>query len=349
MSNPQAILILKTPPPKMRMQIVEEKKQLEFAARSERARQFAADPMLPAAPVADVYNINTRAAVHHATNASSPEPLADSPTSPKKVTLDFNRRFRSASEYSDDSRKSSLSPVTRTSRTMKAFNFGSAVAHSDEEEEIIESAVYRTVCAKKLAEAELPVPEKKPSRRYSQMGRNSISNSPSSPLSPLLKSVSMRPMPAEPMSIEKMDGIRAVSTESMQTKIFQPSPLPGQVYKCSPDLPATTNSDSFLSLAERPATAHTFFSGAPSAAGIDRGFVNTSEQFNNDQSGNKSKKVLPAKTGYDWLRNYKCSMRKCVSPITEGWKRPDGGSEQSGRMLAIFETGFYIVGNFAQK
>ncbi len=342
-------MILKTPPPKMRMQIVEEKKQLEFAARSERARQSATDPMLPAASVAEVYNINTQAAVHHAANASSPEALADSPTSPKKVTLDFNRRFRSASEYSDDSRKSSLSPVTRTSRTMKAFNFGSTVAHSDDEEEIIEFALYRTMCTKKLADAELPVPEKKPSRRYSQIGRHSISNSPSSPLSPPLKSLSMRPMPTEPMSIERMDGIRAVSTESMQTNIFQPSPLPGQVYRCSPDPTATTNSDSFLSLAERPATAHTVFSGASSAAGIDRVLMSTSEQLNNNQSGNNLKKVSPAKTGYDWLRNYKCSMRKCVSPITEGWKRPDGGSEQSGRMLAIFETGFYIVGNFALK
>jgi hypothetical protein len=56
-----------------------------------------------------------------------------------------------------------------------------------------------------------------------------------------------------------------------------------------------------------------------------------------------SKKKVPSDRS-DWLRNYKCSMRKCVSPITEGWKRPDGGSAQSGRMMAIFETGFYVVG-----
>lgn len=303
----------------MRMQIVEEKKQAEFATRAEQNRSLTI-PVLPIA-VAD--------------SSLSPEALEDSPSSSKKFTMEFNRRARSASVYSDDSRKSNASPEVRKSYSAKTFNFGSPVVHSDEEEEIIESSVYRTICAKKLSDADIPSPEKKQSRRLSQIGRNF---SPSSPLSPQLKSVSMRAFPAIPVAPAQIDGMRAATVETSQTKVFQPSPLPGQtMIGAFEQISTATNSDAFLPISGRPVNSHKELS-REAAALPGQG---ATERLSSSQS---EKISTPAKSGYDWLRNYKCSMRKCVSPITEGWKRPDGGSVQSGRMMAIFETGFYVVG-----
>ena len=317
----------------MRMQIVDEKKQSDFAARAEHNRLRSTIPVLPVAEALPTYD--------HA--ASCRESRGDSPVEAQKFAIGFSTNFQSASEYSGDSRKSNASPVLRRPSTAKAFNFGSPAAHhSDDEEDIIDAALYRTVCFKKLAEAEVPIPDKKVLRRYSQLGRSSLSTSPASPLSPQLKSVSMRPMQPVPTAPAPTDGMRGLSIESIQTKIFQPSPLPGRVLESSSDEPVRTNSDSFMALAGRAVLPH--IESPVSTPTVIQGLQNASERPGSNQSHNLSKKNSPAKSNYDWLRNYKCSMRKCVSPITEGWKRPDGGSAQSGRMMAIFETGFYIVG-----
>jgi hypothetical protein len=303
------------------MQIVEEKKQADFATRAVQNRRLSI-PVLP---------------VVAADSSLSPEVLEDSPTSSKKFTMEFNRRerARSASVYSDDSRKSNTSPETRKSYSTKTFNFGSLAVHSDEEEEIVESSVYRTICAKKLSDAEIPLPEKKQSRRLSQVGRNF---GPSSPLSPQLKSVSIRAFPAIPVVPALIDGMRAATVETSQTHVFQPSPLPGQMMFGPPEqISVASNSDAFLTISGRPMNSNKDLS-REAVALPGHGAVEI-------LSCSQSEKVsTPTKSGYDWLRNYKCSMRKCVSPITEGWKRPDGGSVQSGRMMAIFETGFYVVG-----
>ncbi len=313
---------------------------MEFSARAERNRRQGIVPVVPIA-------LEALPANKHA--ASCGESYSDSPVEQQKVTMGFLGNFQTASDYSVnnfqtandysvDSRKSNASPVLRRPSTAKAFNFGSPPANqSDDEEDIIDATVYRSLCLKKLAEAVVQVPDKKVHRRFSQLGRHSLSTSPASPLSPQLKSVSMRPMPPVPMMPVLTDSMRASSVESIQTKIFQPSPLPGRVLENCSDQPIASNSDSFMALAERVVPA-------VSISALSESLQNASEQLSCIQSQNISKNSSPAKSNHDWLRNYKCSMRKCVSPITEGWKRPDGGSVQSGRMMAIFETGFYIVG-----
>jgi hypothetical protein len=215
------------------------------------------------------------------------------------------------------------------------------MVHSDEEEDVIESSVYRTLCAKKLADAELPPPEKKVFRRISAYG--SFSSSPCSPLSPQLKSARRRSssmISATPMLPAALEGPRPASNETMLTEIFQPSPLPGQIRNFLTEKVATSNSDAFLSLVNAPLSSHIERPTSSPSVGVDV----ASEPFPAAQKEINSSKVS-AKSNNHWLQNYKCSMRKCVSPITEGWKRPDGGSTQSGRMMAIFETGFYIVGD----
>lgn len=329
----QEILITKTPPRKMRMQIVEERKKAEFDARAEHRRH----PSVQEAPArAAVSNEKTTDTLHH---SISPQ------TFPIHLPAHVTGRLRSTSEQSDDSRFSNVSPVIRKSNPEKSFNFGSPMVHSDEEEEILEPSLYRTICAKKLVEAELPSPEKKTYRRSSV--HSSFSASPCSPLSPQLKSARRRSstmMALAPMLPAAFEGLRSASSETTLTEAFQPSPLPGHVRKFSTDAVAKTNADSFLSLASRPTTSHT---ERPVSSPSNELCI-ASEQIPAKQLETSSKKK-EEKSSHDWLQNYKCSMRKCVSPITEGWKRPDGGSNQSGRMMAIFETGFYIVGDASQK
>ena len=201
---------------------------------------------------------------------------------------------------------------------------------------MIETAAYRTQCAKKLVEAENPSPEIK-GRRISV----SKTNSPLSPMSPNLRGANRRlscvaslPM----LDSSRPIGFRAASTETIGTEIFQPSPLPGQIRPIAPESPfARTNSDSFMplaSVAERPSTV----SAAMSKERVPAATAQLASPVEN------APKAAAPESRSDWLRNYKCSMRKCVSPITEGWKRPDGGMLPSGRMMAIFDTGFYIVG-----
>lgn len=332
----QEILILKTPPRKMRMQIVEEQKQANFAARGEQTRRLSL--------------AGTRPVTHDTISMSVPELPKEtlSPTAETPLSTEFGRRFRTESVYSDDSRRSNVSPVARKSKNVKAFNFGSQAVHSDEEEEVVESALYRTICAKKLADAELPIPEKRPTRRLSQY--NNHSASPSSPLSPQLKSYNRRASltTAPSMPPAPLDGFRAATSETLLTEAFQPSPMPGMLRRSQADAPVRTNSDSFMALPERFAVTDSQGAASANSANAQGGLIDVCERLKAIEIATESKpNKEPSKTGYDWLRNYKCSMRKCVSPITEGWKRPDGGSVQSGRMMAIFDTGFYVVGKIA--
>jgi hypothetical protein len=318
----------------MRMQIVEEQKQANFAARAEQNRKISV--------------IGTKPVTNDTMSVMEPPKELLSPTVETPLVtplcMEFGRRFRTESVYSDDSRRSNISPVARKNKNVKSFNFGSQSVHSDEEEEVVESALYRTICIKKLADADLPSPEKKPNRRLSQY--NNYSASPCSPLSPILKGYNKRtsltttpPMPPAPL-----DEIRAATSETLVTEAFQPSPLPGMLRKTPVGVPVRSNSDSFMALPERPVTAEAQKALTATAASIHGGLIAACERLNDIEKEADSKIKEPTKNGYDWLRNYKCSMRKCVSPITEGWKRPDGGSVQSGRMMAIFDTGFYVVG-----
>jgi hypothetical protein len=318
------------------MQIVEERKKAEFDARAEHRRHPSVQEAPARGKEAAVSNEKKTDTLHH---SISPQ------TIPNSLPAHVTGRLRSTSEYSDDSRFSNVSPVIRKSNPEKSFNFGSPMVHSDEEEEILEPSLYRTICAKKLVEAELPSPEKKTYRRSSV--HSSFSSSPCSPLSPQLKSARRRSssmMATAPMLPAAFEGLRSASSETTLTEAFQPSPLPGHVRKFSTDAVAKTNADSFLSLASRPTTSHT---ERPVSSPSNELCI-ASEQIPTKQLETSTKKK-EEKSSHDWLQNYKCSMRKCVSPITEGWKRPDGGSNQSGRMMAIFETGFYIVGDASQK
>jgi hypothetical protein len=322
---------MKTPPRKMRMQIVEERKKAEFDAR------HIAQARLVSVSVQGAPQASAEVSTTNETKIDSISPL------PVSIKLPTNLvgRFRSASEYSDDSRFSNMSPVIRKPNAEKSFNFGSPMVHSDEEEDVIETSVYRTLCAKKLADAELPSPEKKTFRRSSAYG--SFSSSPASPLSPQLKSSRRRSssmISAAPMLPAALEGLRPSTSETRSTELFQPSPLPGQMNKFSTETVPKNNSDSFLSLVNGPVSSN-FERSTLSTSG---GLCAASGLLVSSKLETNSKKES-TKSSYDWLQNYKCSMRKCVSPITEGWKRPDGGSIQSGRMMAIFETGFYIVGN----
>jgi hypothetical protein len=320
----------------MRMQVVEEQKQASFTARGEQTRRLSV--------------LGTRPATQCTTSSMSVPELPKeslSPTAETPLSTEFGRRFRTESVYSDDSRRE-VSPVARNSRNVKAFNFGSQSVHSDEEEEVIESALYRTICAKKLSDAELPMQEKRANRRLSQY--NNHSASPSSPLSPQLKSYNRRTSltTAPPMPPAPLDGFRAATSETLLTEAFQPSPMPGMLRRSQADAPVRTNSDSFMALPERLVVTGTQGAVSANSANVQEGLIDVCERLKAVEIAADSKpNKEPTKTGYDWLRNYKCSMRKCVSPITEGWKRPDGGSIQSGRMMAIFETGFYVVGKIA--
>jgi len=313
------------------MQLVEEKKEAERAAR---AKGQLNPPVQREAHPADRMTIEFRTKAANEvpeTSTGASSPLLHSPKMPHELRP-RNTRSRSVySNYSDDGTHSSprRSPVFGKSRAGKAFDFGKPATHSDDEEDIVETVAYRTQCTRKLVEAEIPSLELKVGRRISM----STTNSPSSPLSPQLKGVNRRSS-----CIAALPALQA-SSETIGTDLFQPSPLPGQIHRSAPEIPAArTNSDSFLTLVQRPNTAH---------AGLPKESLHAAVgQF--DSPVEKVSKTVAPESRSDWLRNYKCSMRKCVSPITEGWKRPDGGAQPSGRMMAIFDTGFYVVGDCSQ-
>ena len=336
------------------MHLAEEKKEAERIAKAGQIKP----------PAEHEVRVMDRTTIAHRTKADKDVPVPLPPAastdipSPPLPSPKYRMRLNSTYSYSNYSEDSSprRSPVFGRSRAGKSFDFGKSAANSDEEEDVIETAAYRTQCAKKLVEAENPSPEIK-GRRISV----SKANSPLSPMSPNLRGANRRlscvaslPM----LDSSRPIGFRAASTETIGTEIFQPSPLPGQIRPIAPESPfARTNSDSFMplaSVAEKPSFAKlTSDSFMPLASVAERPST---------VSAAMSKERVPAATAQlaspvenapkaaapesrsDWLRNYKCSMRKCVSPITEGWKRPDGGMLPSGRMMAIFDTGFYIVG-----
>ena len=96
---------MKTPPRKMRMQIVEERKKAEFDAR------HIAQARLVSVSVQGAPQASAEVSTTNETKIDSISPL------PVSIKLPTNLvgRFRSASEYSDDSRFSNMSPVIRLS------------------------------------------------------------------------------------------------------------------------------------------------------------------------------------------------------------------------------------------